>query len=53
MPLKPGAPVGTSIAELINSYKQKGTIGNITPKSKKKAIQIAAAISYKNRAKGK
>ena len=53
MPLTPGAPISSSIEELINSYKSKGTIGNIKPKSKKKAIQIASAIAYKNRAKGK
>ena len=49
MPLTKGAPVKQSISEILTSYKSKGTIGNITPKSKKKAIQIASAIAYKNK----
>lgn len=52
MPLTPGAPVGKSISELINSFKQKGTIGNIKPKSNAKAQQIAIAIAEKNRRNG-
>ena len=52
MPLMPGKSQKTlsdNIDELMSSYKAKGTIGNITPTSSKKAQQIAAAIAYKKR----
>ena len=49
MPLTPGAPVSSSIEELIRSYKQRGKIGNSTPKNKEKAMKQAIAIAYKNR----
>ena len=39
--------VSSDIAELMRTYKRKGKIGNITPKSGKKAQSIAAAIAYK------
>ena len=51
MPLTPGASVKTSFSELMNSYKSKGSIGNSKPKSKKKAIKQALAISYANKRK--
>jgi len=51
MPLTPGAPVGTSISEIINSYKKKGTIGNSKPKNKKAAMKQAIAIAYSNKRK--
>jgi len=41
----------SNVGELLGSYKEKGTIGNTTPKSKKKARQIALAIAY-NKQKG-
>ena len=53
MPLIPGSPVGKSISELIDSYKAKGTIGNIRPKSAKKAREIAAAIAYRVKGESK
>lgn len=36
-----------NIAEGIRSYKKKGKIGNITPKSMEHARKNAAAIAYR------
>ncbi len=36
-----------NIKEIMDSYESKGKIGNSKPKSKKKAIAQAVAISYK------
>jgi hypothetical protein len=50
MPLKSGKSKKTrnaNIKELMDAYKEKGKIGNITPKSAKHAAEIAAAIAYK------
>lgn len=52
MPLTPGAPVGQSIEELINSFKSKGKIGNTKPKNPDQARRIAIAIAYKNKGEG-
>ena len=51
MPLTPGAPVSSSIEELINSYKSKGAIGTSKPKSLAKARKQAIAIAIKNKRK--
>lgn len=48
MPIKKGRnkkTVSNNIAEVMNSYKQKGTIGTSKPKSKKKAQAQAIAIA--------
>lgn len=50
MPLRKGRSVETmrgNVAEIMRSYKGKGTIGNIKPKSKKHAAKIAVAIAAK------
>jgi hypothetical protein len=49
MPLNPKASLGENISELMNSYKQKGTIGTSTPKSKKAAQKQAIAIAEKTK----
>jgi hypothetical protein len=49
MPLKSGKSKKTisgNIEEMMRSWKSKGSIGNTTPKSSKKAQQIAAAAAY-------
>ena len=51
MPLTPGAPVGKSFKELMDSYGRKGTLGTSKPKNKKKAIKQALAIAYSNKRK--
>lgn len=59
MPLKTGhskKAVSSNIGELLGGYKEKGKIGNITPKSIAHAKKIAAAIAFKQArksAKGK
>ena len=50
MPLQKGSSKSTisaNIRECILSYKDKGTIGNIKPKSLKHAVKICRAIAYK------
>jgi len=49
MPLKPGKgrkTISSNIKELMRSYKEKGSIGNVKPKSTKHAQRVAAAIAY-------
>jgi len=49
MPLKEGKSKETfskNVAEILRAYKKKGKIGKVTPKSKKKARQIALAIAF-------
>lgn len=56
MPLKSGKSSkvrSENIAELLDSFKKKGTIGNTKPGSMKKAREIAAAIAYSKQRKGK
>jgi len=36
----------SNVKELVDTYKEKGKIGTIKPKSKKKAVAQAVAISY-------
>ena len=48
MPLKSGKKnVSSNIKELMDTYKSSGKIGNVTPKNKKHAAKVAAAIAYK------
>ena len=56
MPIRKGKSkrtVSNNIAEIVNSYKAKGTIGTSKPKSKKKAQQQAIAIALSNARKSK
>jgi len=49
MPLKKGKSkktIQSNVKELIGSYESTGKIGTSKPKSKKKAIKQAIAISY-------
>lgn len=50
MPVEEGKSreiIGKNISEIMRSYKKKKRIGNIHPKSAKKAREIAAAIAYR------
>lgn len=52
MSLIPGKSPKTfsdNIKEIMDSYKSKGTIGNIAPSNKSKAQKIAVAIAYKKK----
>jgi hypothetical protein len=56
MPLKSGGSkkdLSANIKELMKSYHEKGTIGNITPKSGKKAQKVSVAIAYRKMREGK
>ena len=58
MPLKKGksqATISSNIKECINSYKSKGTIGDITPRNLKHAVKICQGAAYTSarRSKGK
>ena len=56
MPLKKGKSrktMSANIKELVDTYKQSGKIGTSKPKSKKKAIKQAVAISYATARKSK
>lgn len=56
MPLKNGKSkktINANIAELIDTYKESGKIGNTTPKNMKHAQKIAAAIAYSKAKKHK
>lgn len=49
MPLQKGSSrkvQSANIKEMVDSWKQKGSIGTSHPKTKKKAIKQAVAISY-------
>ncbi len=49
MPLKSGKSkktVKSNIGELVHKYESTGKIGTSKPKSKKRAIKQAVAISY-------
>jgi hypothetical protein len=53
MPLKEGRKsLGENIAELMRVYKEKGKIGNVKPKDKAKAKQVASAIAYRKAREG-
>ena len=48
MPLKSGkGSISANIKELMHTYKSTGKIGNTSPKSRKQASKIAAAIAYR------
>jgi hypothetical protein len=56
MPLKRGKSqetVKSNIEKLVHEYEHDGTIGNSRPKSKKKAVKQAVAISLKAAGKSK
>lgn len=57
MPLKKGKSqktISKNIKELVDEYtKGDGKIGNYRPTSKKKAVEVASAIAYKNAGKSK
>jgi hypothetical protein len=38
--------ISSNIRECINSYKEKGTIGHITPKNLKHAMSICQGAAY-------
>ena len=51
---KSSKAISRNIKGLVNEYiKGDGKIGNYRPPSKKKAVQVAAAIAYKNAGKSK
>jgi hypothetical protein len=45
--------VGRNIEKIVDDWKQDGTIGNTHPKTKKKAVKQAVAISLKKAGKSK
>ena len=56
MPIKKGKSkktIQSNIKELIGSYESTGKIGTSKPKSKKKAIKQAIAISYSTAGKSR
>ena len=56
MPLKSGSgqkTISSNIAELIDSFQRKGTIGTSTPKSKDAARRQAIAIAYSKAGKSR
>lgn len=56
MPLRKGKSkktISKNIAELVNTFKKKGKIGNSKPKSKKAAIKQAVAIALNKAGKSK
>ena len=56
MPLRKGnsrATVSHNIEEMVDSWKENGKIGTSRPRSKKKAVKQAVAISLKKAGKSK
>lgn len=56
MPLSKGKSskaFSKNVKELVDTYKQKGSIGTSHPKNKKSAIKQAVAISYREAGKSK
>lgn len=50
MPLRSGSSrkvISENIREIIHSFRRKGKIGNIRPKSEKEARKIAIAIALR------
>ncbi|HCE10922.1 MAG TPA: hypothetical protein DIT28_14000 [Oxalobacteraceae bacterium] len=50
---KANEKVGRNIKKIVHNWEQDGAIGNSHPKSKKKAIKQAVAISLKKAGKSK
>ncbi len=50
---KANEKVGRNIKKIVHNWEQDGAIGNSHPKSKKKAIKQAVAISFKKAGKSK
>ena len=46
MPIPQGAKKPQIIKEVMDKYNQTGTIGNIHPKNKKKAMEMGAVIAH-------
>ena len=56
MPLKKGRSrktVSHNVREMVDTWKRSGKIGNSRPRSKKKAVKQAVAISLKKAGKSK
>jgi len=56
MPLKKGSSrktIGRNIAEMVDSWEDSGKIGTSRPRSKKKALKQAVAVSLKKAGKSK
>ncbi len=56
MPLKSGSSrgvVSSNIGELLSSFKKKGRIGNVKPRSAAHARRIASAIALRKAGKSK
>ena len=56
MPLVKGSSkktISSNIRECIRSYKDKGIIGNIKPRSLKHAVSICSGMAYSTARKGK
>jgi hypothetical protein len=56
MPLKKGKSqeaVKSNITKLVHEWEHDGTVGNSHPKSKKKAVKQAVAISLKTAGKSR
>jgi hypothetical protein len=56
MPLKRGKSdetVKSNIKKLVHEYEKDGTVGNSHPKTKKKAVKQAVAISLKSAGKSR
>lgn len=47
MPISPKMSYEDIVREIISSYKEKGKIGNIKPRSMKHALRIANAIAQR------
>lgn len=56
MPLKKGKSkktISQNIAEMMDSYAKTGKIGNIKPRNRRHAMQIANAAAHTKAGKGK
>lgn len=49
MPLRRNMTHRAMISELMASYEKDGKIGNIRPKNKQHALEIANAIAYRKK----
>jgi capsular polysaccharide biosynthesis protein len=53
MPLRKNMSHRAMMQELMASYERDGKIGNIRPKNKQHALEIANAIAYRMKREGK